>query len=285
MKKFLSYLGALSLIMISFIISEQTVIVVKETDEIMTKIKEENQKYDQPSIDAKIENNTITPGLNGKKINIKKSYDQMKKIGIFNPKYYIYDDIIPEISIKNRYDKYIISGNKNKNMISLIFIIHENDNINNIISIVEKQNIKVTFFIDNEWLEKNNQLTLALIGNGHTIGILNNNQDKGNKEFIWMNKILKEIGKQKNNYCYTEEENEKLIEECKKARNYTIKPNIIIKQRPLQEIKQQIRNGSLIAMKINSKTNNELELVINYIKSKGYSIVNITENISEKNNN
>lgn len=285
MKKFLSYLGALSLIMISFIISEQTVIVVKETDEIMTKIKEESQKYDQPSIDAKIENNTITPGLNGKKININKSYDQMKKIGIFNPKYYIYDDIIPEISIKNRYDKYIISGNKNKNMISLIFIIHENDNINNIISIVEKQNIKVTFFIDNEWLEKNNQLTLALIGNGHTIGILNNNQDKGNKEFIWMNKILKEIGKQKNNYCYTEEENEKLIEECKKARNYTIKPNIIIKQRPLQEIKQQIRNGSLIAMKINSKTNNELELVINYIKSKGYSIVNITENISEKNNN
>ena len=128
-------------------------------------------------------------------------------------------------------------------------------------------------------------MTLALIGNGHTIGILNNNQDKGNKEFIWMNKILKEIGKQKNNYCYTEEENEKLIEECKKARNYTIKPNIIIKQRPLQEIKQQIRNGSLIAMKINSKTNNELELVINYIKSKGYSIVNITENISEKNNN
>lgn len=284
MKKFLSYLGALSLIMISFIISEQTASVVKETDDIMTQIKEKSKNYEQQPIDAKIENNTIIPGLNGKKVNINKSYDEMKKIGTFNSKYYIYDEITPQISIKNIYDKYIISGNKDKNMISLIFLVHENDNIDNIIKIAENQNIKVTFFIDSRWLDKNNQLTLSLIGNNYTIGNLSNNLDYQHTDFIWMNNILKRIGKQKINFCYAKEENEQNLEACKKQKNYTIKPNIIIKNNSLQEIKQQIKSGSIIAMNINDETNKELELVINYIKSKGFFLVNINEMISEKNN-
>lgn len=284
MKKIFSYLGAISLILISFMISEHTASVMKENDEIMTKINEKYEQYNKEPLDATIDGNTIIPGINGKTVNIEESYKEMKKLGAYNPNYYVYDEIKPDISITKTYDKYIISGNKEKNMISLVFLVHDNDDITNIINITEKQNVKVTFFIDSEWMQKNNDLTIALINNNYTIGNLSINLDYENTEFIWMNNILKRIGKQKTNYCYAEIENEANLKACKNQKNYTIKPNIIIKKYPLQEIKQQIKSGSIIALSVNEKTNNELELIINYIKSKGFILTNLSENLSEKNN-
>lgn len=284
MKKFFSYLGAISLILISFMISEHTASVMRENDEIMTKIKETYEQYNKEASDAIIDRNTIVPGMNGKTVNIEESYKEMTKLGTYNPNYYVYDEIKPNISIKKTYDKYIISGNKEKHMISLVFLVRNNDDITNIINITEKQNIKVTFFIDSEWMQKNNDLTIALINNNYTIGNLSNNLDYESTDFIWMNNILKRIGKQKINYCYAETENEANLKACENQKNYTIKPNIIVKKYPLQEIKKQIKSGSIIALQVNEKTNDELELIINYIKSKGFSLTNLSENLSEKNN-
>lgn len=284
MKKFFSYLGMLSLICFSFIISEKTALVVKDVDEIMTEIKEKEKKYKEESTNAIISDDTIIPGLYGKTINIAKSYEKMKKIGIFNENYIIYDEIKPEISIAKQYDKYIISGNNKKNMISLIFIVRDNDNIDQIIKVLTSNDVKATFFIDGYWLEKNNELTISLIRNGHTIGNLSYNLNYEDTGFIWMNNILKKIGKQKQNYCYATNKIENL-NACALQKNYTIKPNIEVKENPLTEIKQQINAGSLITLSVNEKTNNELELVINYIKSKGYKLENINKHLSEKNNN
>ena len=63
------------------------------------------------------------------------------------------------------------------------------------------------------------------------------------------------------------------------------KPNIITKKEPLIEIKKNITSGSLIAMPINKETNEQLELIIKYIKTKGYNIENIQTHLSEKNDN
>lgn len=283
MKKILSYFCAISFAITSFFISKQTTFVVKETDEIMLQIKEENKKYEENPINAKIEGNTIIPGYYGKKININKSYQEMKKNGKYNPANYVYEELKPEISIDDIYDKYIVSGNRIKNIISIIFTVSDNDNISEIIKIVENNNIKVTFFIDNDWLYSNNSLTLTLIEKGHNIGILSNNLDYEYNEFIWMNNIIKKIGNQKINYCYAEEENQKNIKICAKQKNYTIKPNIIIKTSPLKEIKKTIQSGSIISIKANQISTEELEIIINYIKSRGFSIENLEKNLTEKN--
>ena len=68
---------------------------------------------------------------------------------------------------------------------------------------------------------------------------------------------------------------------CKNSNNYTIKPNIIIEKYPLKEIKENIKPGSIIAIKINDTLTKELGLIINYINSKGYQIVNLSEHLSE----
>lgn len=283
MKKFLSLFGMLSLICLSFIISEKTAYVVKDVDEIMTEIKEKQEIYKQEPIEAKIENNTIIPGLNGKKVDVEKSYKEMKKIGTFNEKYIVYEEIKPTISSKKEYEKYIISGNSKKNTVSLIFIVNKNDKIDSIINILNEKNIKATFFIDGYWLEDNNELTLELISNNHTIGNLGYNLNYQDTGFIWVNNILKKIGKQKVNYCYANDNIEDL-KACALQKNYTIRPDIIIKENPLSEIKTQIKAGSLIALPVNEKMNQELELIINYIKSKGYNIENLQNHLSEKNN-
>ena len=51
-------------------------------------------------------------------------------------------------------NKYIISGNKSKNMVSLIFIVSGNTNIDKVLSIVENKDVKVNFFVDGSWVEK-----------------------------------------------------------------------------------------------------------------------------------
>ena len=261
MKKFLSYFGAISLVITSFIISEQTALVVKETDEIMIKIKEESKKYNKEAIDAKIDKNVIIPGLDGKEIDINKSYNEMKKIGIYNPNYLKYKTTHPKKTLTKIYNKYIEKGNKEKKMVSLIFLIKKNKRREKIMRIIEKQKIKVTFLIDSEWIEQNKTLTLELQKKGHEISILNNEKKSSQTK-----------------YCYVENENENVLEKCYNKRMYTLKPNIIIKKSLINETKQKIESGSFIAIKINERTNEELEMTINYIKSKGLRLVNISEN-------
>lgn len=288
MKKLFSFIGLATISILSIIISEKTTLAVKEVDNIMAQIKQNMAKYKTEPENAIIKDNTIIPGINGKTVNINKSYKNMKKINMYNDKYFIYEEQSPEITIKEQYDKYIISGNPKKNTVSIIFTVKNNDKIDEIINILKKTNTNATFFIDKNWLEKNNDKMIQLINQGNTIGNLSNNLDYTNDEYIRMNRIIKKIGQQKTNYCYAEKENEKNIQECKKQRNYTIMPNIIITTNPMKTIKHKIKPGTIISMPVNETTTQELELIIEYINKKGYIIENIENHISEtiqKNNN
>ena len=285
MKKVFSFIGVATIISLSIIVSEKTSTVVKNIDNLMTEIKEKQQEYTVPPINATIENNTIIPGINGKKIDVQQTYNELKKIGKFNKKYIKYQQVAPEITIENNYDKYIISGNKQKNSISLVFLLYKEDDIKQIKQLLKKTNTQATFFVDATWLEQNSNQLKELSNLGNTIGNLSYNNDYQHMEFTMMNNIIRKETKQTHYYCYNKTENEQNLNKCKQTQHYTIRPNIIIKTNPLKEIKKQIVPGSIIELPINDKTNNELELIIRYINSKGYTIKNLEEHLSEKNNN
>ena len=252
MKKLFKYIGILSLVLASFIITEKTSMVIKETDDIMIKIKEEKTKFEQEPIDAKIEENKIIPGIYGKKVNEKKTYEQMKRQGKYNNENYVYDQTKPKISIEDIYDKYIETGNKSKKEISIIIIIKEND-----INIQKLKETKVTILKNNEYNIKNNYFTEV--------------------------DIEKNINKTPN-YCYIQEYNKQEIEKCAKEQRHSIKINKITKNL-LQETKKELSNGKIITIELNDQTKKELKLTINYIKNKGFKIVKIEELLSEKNTN
>ena len=252
MKKIIQCIGIITLTLMSFIVTEKTSVVIKETDDIMIKIKEEKTNFEKEPIDAKVEDNKITPGLYGKKVNEQKTYEQMKKQGKYNVDYYVYNQTKPKISLENIYDKYIETGNKVKKEISIIIIVKD---VN--ICTQELKETKVTILKSNEIKNKNNHFT--------EVDIEKN-----------INKIP--------NYCYVQEYDKQEIEKCSKEQKHTVKINKINKNL-LQETKKELSNGKIITIELNEQTKKELKLTINYIKNKGFKIVKIEELLSEKNTN
>ena len=272
-------IGLISLICFSFFITEKTSIVVSDLDDIMIEIKANYKKYKTDSKDAIIENNTIIPGIRAKEVNIKKSYKNMKTNGYYSDKLFIYDYKNPKVSLSDNIDKYIVKGNTNKRMVSLIFKVSNDANIDDILNIINNYNIRATFFIDSNWFTNNNQLIQELIKKGHNIGILMD--DYSSSDYEWLDMVIKKINKQKNSFCYSIEDNESNLKSCIEKNNYTIRPIEISDKTPLVDIKEKLEAGSILSLNINSQVRKELSTIIIYIKSKGYNLDNLENHLLE----
>ena len=268
MKKLFQIIGLLSLMGISFFYTEKTINVVKEYDDIMINIKN-NHKYDIKYENAYIFKDTIIPGRSGVEININKTYSRMKRYGKYNESLIILKKIKPKISVSN-YKKYIISGNKHNKNINIIIFIKNNDNIDRIINILDKKEIKANFFINTNWLEKNTNIVPILIREKHIVGLYEYDN------YEWSRNIIKKIGKQKNDYCYLKKKNKKVLNTC----DYTFIPNLILYNNFYEKTKL-IQNGSIISYELNDNLIEELPVLITYIKNKGYNIVTLKELFSE----
>ncbi len=279
MKKIFQIVGLISLVCFSFFVTEKTATVVNNMDEIMIRIKTEKDEYKLENKNAMIEGNTIIPGISSRKVNINKSYKNMKNNGYYDENLYVYDYTLPDISLADNLDKYIIKGNPSKRMVSLIFMVSSDNDINEILTIINNYNIKATFFVDTTWFTGNNNLIEEMIKKGHNVNIFMNNYT--DPDFDWIDMVLKKINKQKNGFCYGLEDNDDNINSCKVKGNYTIRPTVISENTPLQDIKTKLESGALLSLKVNQRVKKELSTIIIYIKSKGYKITNLEEHILE----
>lgn len=279
MKKTFQMIGLISLTCFSFFVTEKTATVVNDMDEIMIEIKAQKDEYKTEAIDAIILDNTIIPGVSAKEVNVNKSYKNMKTNGYFSDKLFVYDYSKPKVSLTDNIDKYIIKGNPSKRMVSLIFLIKSDEDITDILTIINNYNVKSTFFVNPTWFSNNNDLIGQMIEKGHIVSPLID--DYSDSNFEWMNMILKNINKQNVGFCYNTNDNQNNLEQCVLKNNYTVKPIEINETIPLVDIKEKLESGSLLSLKVNSQVKKELSTIIIYIKSKGYKLVNLEENILE----
>lgn len=277
MKTFFKLTGLLVLFFFSFFYTEKVINVITEQDEIMIKIKENEEKNNIPSTNAIINKNTITPGLSGKEINIDKSYKEMKKLGTYNENMLVYTKVLPEVSINNNKNKYIRSGNKNFTEVSLIFKINKNTDLQKLLTLLDKNNTKANFFISYEYLEKH----INEIEKEKNIEYYNYGKNGTyNDEIILIANNI--ISKKSNpaNICLTETNTNNTLKICSENEQFTIYPGII--NGTINSIKSKINNGSIISFEVTNTTLNELPLIINYINSKGYTISLLSELINEE---
>lgn len=279
MKKTFQIIGLISLTLFSFFITEKTITVVNNLDEIMIQIKQEKDKYKSNTIDANIDGNTIIPGINGRKVNIKKSYKNMKMNGYYSDKLFIYDYTKPKISITDNLDKYIIKGNPKKRMVSLIFILNNDEDITDILTILNNYNVEATFFVSYTWYSNNTDLIKEITSNNHIIAPLFDDYNDANYETMDM--VIRRVNKQSVNFCYSKEENLSNLEICKLRGSYTIRPVLISNRTPLLDLKNNIESGSLLSFNINSELKKELSTIIIYIKKKGYELTNLQTHLLE----
>lgn len=280
MKYLFQIIGILALIIGSFIYSDKVSLAAKNSDNLLMEIKNKSDNYIIKPSEPIINENTIIPGTNGRRVDINRSYNNMREIGYFNEKLLVYKKIEIEYPINKNLDKFIINGNEDKKEIALIFKVNSNDNIDKIINILNKKKIKGTFFITSTFMEKNNELVLALLNEGHTIGNLSDNENYNSPDFIWMKTIITNASMQ-NNYCLAKNKNTKILDICKNQNSRTIIPSKIIEKYPLIETKKYVKSGAMIAYKINSKLENELINIINYIQSKGYNLDSLEKLLAE----
>lgn len=281
MKKFFQIVGVITLMIGSFIYTENVQKVSKTTDTLLNEIKRKKDGYKENAIEPIIKDNTISPGINGKEVDIKKSYEQMSKIGYFDDKLLVYKNLPVENILDKNKDKYIISLNNSKMNINIIFKVENNEDITSIVKVLDKKNIKGTFFITSIFLEKHHNQIIELIERGYTIGNLSNYEDYEDSDFVWMKTIITNIGRQKYNYCLTNKPNKIILNNCKIQNSYTIMTSNIVNQKPLINIKKLLKPGNIIIMKVNTELKKEIEVIINYIDSKGYKIVPLEEGLKE----
>ena len=270
MKTF-KYIGIIFLICITFFYTEKVINVTTNKDEIMIKIKEYETNSNTSAQNAIIDNDTIIPGTNGKYIDTELSYKNMKKIGYFEPSLLIYKEIYPEISIYNNYHKYIIKGNTKNKSISLLYILNNTNTLENILQITKKYNVKINFFIDSNFL--NNNINLIDKIKYHEIYNYGANGKYTKDNLIINNNIINNKSNNKSIFCLFINRNETSLNNC--ANNKML--SLIGSTTNWNQIKLNLSNGNFYLID-NTK---ELDTIIEYITTKGYNIVPLSELITE----
>jgi len=282
MEKLLKYIGLLVFICFSFFYTEKTIEIIKEKDPIMISIKNLKKEENVKVVSAKIYENTIIPGLSSKVIDVDKSYYRMKKYGKFNEELLVYKKIEPLNTIKNNYNKYVIRGNKEKNAVSIIFKVSNNDNLTNVLEILKEKNVKIDFFVDGKWIENNRETFFEIINQKHNINNLGYNGTYFEDKFIKTNNTIKSKTKKDAIYCYTEKKDKEILNLCAKNKMNTIIPSIILTKYPLINLKKNLKSGDIISIEVNEFTEKELSLIINYINQKGFEIITLFDHLNEK---
>lgn len=277
-KKIIRVFLILLLSVFSFYYTNKSIELVREQDPIMKTIRSTSDKYNVKAVNAEIKDNTIIPGISGKEINYIETYTKMKQYGMYNEIMTTLKDVEPTISVEDYYDKYIVSGNKIKRSIALVFKI-EKTTPKEIISILNKNKVKSTFFIDGKYLE-NNSKDIKLMTN-HELELLSYSSGYDEIYFASSKDYLESLTNRKLKYCYSEYDKEEVINLCQNLKLHTIIPTIKINNSLLKEIKNELTNSAIISIPISENTKQELDTTIKYIKSRGYTLEKLEDLLNE----
>lgn len=259
---------------VSFSYHGEVAKVGKMSDSLMQQIESNKKLYEQKKIEAVVTDSTIVPGINGREVDINKSYNAMKQDGKFDVQKLVYKKNKVKNELSNNTNKHIISGNQNKKQVALIFNVKTNDDTNKLVDILIKSNVQATFFVDAEFAKNNFEKLKYIVSNRNVVGNLSDDSD-----YIWLKTLITSSEFQKNNYCI--DDSFERINTCKKYGDYTIKPKEKIKNIPLIKTKNNLKNGAFLYFDINNKLIEELPNIINYITSKGYKPLSLEELLQE----
>ncbi|WP_243289830.1 polysaccharide deacetylase family protein [Bacillus sp. FJAT-47783] len=151
---------------------ELSTTVAVNKDPLYEQIVAEAEKYNIKPKNAEIHNVwKATPGYNGIKVDVKKSYEQMKKIGAFNPKLLVFKQVPPSIHLNDLKPAPIYRGHPEKPMVSFIVnVAWGNEYIPEMLDTLKKHHVKATFFLEGRWVKENPELAKMIADAGHEIG-------------------------------------------------------------------------------------------------------------------
>ncbi len=255
MKEIFKYIGIFSLFVFSLIYTDKVIDLMQSKTTIMKQIRSNPSKKVE-AVSAIIDGDYIIPGLNGLAINEKESYSKMVLAGSFDDKLFVYDQIIPSVSLTDNLEKIIKKANRLKRAIAIV------TDEKHILNYLLKENIRVDYLIDTSNVIKSDKA--ELINNDFTNyykieSFLNHNNY--NHNICVINKNIEEI--------------------CRKNKKILVEPTYIINNSNMSSYIMDIDTGDILKLENLSTTN--LSVLINEIKYRDLNILYLSELISENN--
>ncbi|WP_249869739.1 polysaccharide deacetylase family protein [Oceanobacillus saliphilus] len=274
---------------------------VNQSDTLYMEIREKSEDLFEEPQNAYIDEVwKKTAGRNGLRVNVEKSYEKMKKEGIFDASLLVYEQVPPEVKLKDLPASPIYRGHPEKEMVAfLINVSWGAEFIPEMLRILKENKVKATFFIEGKWAKDNAELVKMIDEQGHLIGNHAYNHpdmarlsDQENIDQIdQTNQILKAITGEKPTWFAPPSGsfNDRVVQAASNLEMETIlwtvdtvdwkNPSVSVM---INRVKGKIHPGATVLMHPTSSTANGLDQLIKLVKDSGYRIGTIDLLLSEE---
>ncbi len=151
---------------------EKKAIPAAKTSSLYEEIQEKKEGFEYPPQDARVDKVwKKIPGLNGKKVNVEKSYENMKKANKFDEAKLVFEQIEPKVKLKDLPPAPIYKGNDQKKMVTfLINVSWGEEYIPAMLETLDKHQVKANFFIDGAFARDNPSQVQMIEEKNHLVG-------------------------------------------------------------------------------------------------------------------
>jgi probable sporulation protein (polysaccharide deacetylase family) len=282
-------------------LNHQALPAIKETDSLYQSIKNNAPTYEKPPSDAKIDRVwKAIPGYNGIKVDIRASYKNMKKNGVFDEKKLVFTQIRPKVHLNDLPASPIYRGHPDKPMVSFIInVAWGNEYLSDMLATLKKHNVSASFFLEGNWVKKNPELAKMIVSAGHEVGnhsyshpdMAKLTAAHAREQMVKTNEII-EASTEKKCHLFAppsgsyRDETVKIADELKmKTIMWTVDTVDWKKPTPetlINRVMNKIDNGAMILMHPTEPTAASLDRLITLIKQKNYKIGTVSDLLKEE---
>ncbi|MEH7373708.1 polysaccharide deacetylase family protein [Neobacillus drentensis] len=305
MKKVFIFIGICLAVWIAvgnpFIKKESALPTAKESDPLYQSIVKNAHTYEIPPIDATIDRVwKAIPGYSGREVNIEASYKHMKDKGVFNEKNLVFTQKKPKVHLEDLPPAPIYKGNPNKPMVTFIInVAWGNEYLSEMLATLKRHNIKVSFFLEGNWVKKNPDLAKMIVSSGHEVGnhsyshpdMKQLTAGKAREQMVKTNEIIEAATGVKCVWFAPPSGSfrDETIKVAKELKMMTVmwtvdtvdwrkpSPDVLINR-----VMTKINNGSMVLMHPTEATAKSLDRLITQIKQKNLEIGTVSELMSEE---
>lgn len=266
--------------------------------DLLQTIRAEAERTRIPPVNARLDSVwKAIPGLNGREIDVEKSYRLAAQLPAGTPVAYVYKDLPPSVNLDDLGAQPVYKGNPGKKMISLMINVAWGDEyLPKMLETLKKENVHATFFFDGTWLSKNLETAKAIGAAGHELSnhayshknMSQLSRGRAEEEIRKTEKLLESIGVKNTLFAppsgdFDQETVE--IAYSMKLRTILWTIDTVDWQKPspssiITKISAKLEPGALILMHPTSSSMQALDGIIRTAKQRGYALGTVSELIS-----
>lgn len=279
LKKTSKLAGLFLLLVLSFVYTDKVFSTARKNDPVMKQVIKYKSKKDVLPTEPIITDDEIILGYSGLVVNEKASYNNMKSDDKFSEGKIVYDKKLPDKTISKTYDYYIKQGNPAKEQVSIVFKVTNDTDVDGVLKMVAKNNVKVSFFVDGAWLENNVETAFSMVNLGCEIYNLGYDGKYDKSMMSVTNNLIESISLKDSSFCLNETKDDDSKNMCSKKKMHTITPTIA--DPSIIKLKENLVKGAIISYDLKTFDASTLSLVMKTITSRGFEVQPLSVVISE----